>query len=153
MATAICKPETVTLNEDLASEMKRKKDVEMDTEDLQEKLNMLRLKVQERDTRDARIESDTTALLSKSMSLDNELTVEMEGFSSMRERMTTLRNKNKVFHCNMIDKLRKMGKKYPEYEQGAGRGPDNAHRKETEEDDDEEIIYKPKFLGRLKGGS
>ncbi|TMX02960.1 hypothetical protein EJD97_019109 [Solanum chilense] len=149
MDTSIYKAATLTLDEDLASHMKRKKDVEMDTEDLREKLDILRLQVQERE---ARIDSETAALLAKSMSLDKELTVEMEEFASVRERMAALRKKNKAFHSDMIDKLQKMGKKYPVYEQGAKSGPDNAHPEATEEDDDEEIVYKPPFLGRLKGG-
>ena len=41
--------------------------------------------------------------------------------------MVALRKKNKTFCSNMIDKLRKMGKKYPVYEQGANSGPDNVH--------------------------
>ena len=65
MATAIYKATTVTLDEDLASKMKRKKDVEMETEDLRENLDMLRLKVQEREAREVRIESETAALLAK----------------------------------------------------------------------------------------
>ena len=75
MATAIYKAATVTLDEDLISQMKRKKDVEMETEDLRENLDMLRLKVQEREVREERIESETAALFAKSMSLDKELTV------------------------------------------------------------------------------
>ena len=51
----------------------------------------------------------------------------------------------------MIDKLHKMGKKYHVYEQGANSSPDNAHPEVNEEDDNEEIVYKPPFLGRLKG--
>ena len=132
--------------------MKRKKDVEMEIEDLREKLDMLRLKVQEREAREARIESETATLLDKSMSLDKELTVEMEEFSSMRESMAKPRKKNNVFHSNMIDKLQKMREKYPVYEQGANGGPNNAHPGATGEDDNEEIVYKPPFLCRLKGG-
>ncbi|TMX04719.1 hypothetical protein EJD97_005310 [Solanum chilense] len=124
----------------------------METEDLQEKLDMLQLKVQEREARETRIDSETTALLTKSMSPDEELTIEMDEFASMRERMAALKKKNKVFHKNMIDKLRKMGEKYSVSEQGANSGPNNAHLKVIEEDDDEEIIYKPPLLGRLKGG-
>ena len=45
MATAIYKAANVTLDEDLTSQIKRKKDVEMETEDLQEKLDMFQLKV------------------------------------------------------------------------------------------------------------
>ena len=52
----------------------------------------------------------------------------------------------------MIGKLWKMGKKYPAYEQGSNSNPNNAHPKVTENEDDEEIVYKPPFLGRLKGG-
>ena len=58
MATAIYKAATMMLDEDLASQMKRKKDVEMETEDLREKLDMLRLKVQEREAREVKIESE-----------------------------------------------------------------------------------------------
>ena len=67
---------------------------------------MLRLKVQERQAREVRIKSETTALLNKNMSLDEELTMEMDEFASMSEMMATLRKKNKVVHKNMIDKLR-----------------------------------------------
>ena len=142
----------MTLDEDLASQMKRKKDVEMETEDLREKLDMIWLKVQEREAREARIESKTAALLAKSVSLDEELTVEMEEFASVRERMVALRKKNKAFHSDIIDKLQKMGKKYPVYEQGDKSGPNYAYPKATEENDDEEIVYNPPFLGRPKGG-
>ncbi|TMX05217.1 hypothetical protein EJD97_000961 [Solanum chilense] len=122
--TAIYKAAAVTLDEDLASQMKRKKDVEMETEGLREKLDMLRLKVQEREAREARIDSETAALLAKSVLLDKELTV----------------------HSNLT------GEKYPAYEQGAANsGPDNAHLEVIEEDDSEEIVYKLPFLGRLKG--
>ena len=105
MATAIYKAATVKLEDDLASQMKKKKDVDMETEYLREMLNMLQLKVQEREAKEARIESENAALLAKSMSLDEEMTVEMKEFFSMRERMAALRMKNKAFHSNIIDKL------------------------------------------------
>ncbi|TMW93006.1 hypothetical protein EJD97_012304 [Solanum chilense] len=124
----------------------------METEDLREKLDMLRLKVQEKEARETRIESETTSLLAKSMSNDDDLTVEMEEFASMRERMAALRKNNKAFHSNIIDKLWKMGEKYPVCEKEAGSGSDNAHPEATEEDDDKEIFCKPPFLGRIKGG-
>ena len=75
MTPAIYKDVTTMMDEDLVSQMKREKDVEMETEDLREKLYMLRLKVQEREVREERIESETAALFAKSMSLDKELTV------------------------------------------------------------------------------
>ncbi|TMW82928.1 hypothetical protein EJD97_003837 [Solanum chilense] len=123
----------------------------METEYLREKLNMLQLKVQEREAKEARIESETAALLAKSMSLDEELTVKMEEFSSMRERMAALRIKNKAFHSNIIDKLQKMHEKHTIYEQEADSGPNNAHPTATREDDDDKIVNKPPFLGCMKG--
>ena len=65
----------------------------METEDLREKWDILRLKVQEREAREARKELDNAALLAKSMSLDEDLIVEMEGLTSMRKRMAALRKK------------------------------------------------------------
>ena len=47
----------MTLDEDMAAQMKRKKDVELETKDLREKLDMLQLKEHEREAREARIES------------------------------------------------------------------------------------------------
>lgn len=46
IATTIYNAATVTLDEDLTSQMKRKKDVEMETESLRKMLDTLRLKVQ-----------------------------------------------------------------------------------------------------------
>ena len=152
MATEIYKVATVTLDEDLASHVKRKKYFYIEIEDLQEKLDMLRLKVQEKEAREARVESETATLLAKSVSLDEEITVEIEKFTSMKERMAAMRKKNKNFHSNMIDKLQEMREKYPVYEQGANSGLYNAHPGATGEDEDEEIVYKPPFLVHLKGG-
>ncbi|TMW80781.1 hypothetical protein EJD97_015181 [Solanum chilense] len=112
IATAIYKVAAVTLDEDLASQMKRKKDVERETKSLRDKLDTLRMKVQEIEAREAMIDSETAALLAKSMLLDKELTV----------------------HMNLT------GGKDPAYEQGAANsGPDNAHPEMTKEDDAEEI--------------
>ena len=115
----------MTLDEDLASQMKRKKDEERETEGLREKLDTLRMKVQEIEAREAIIDSETVSLSAKSMLLYKEMTV----------------------HNNLT------GGKDPAYAQGAANsGPDNAHPEATEEDDDEKIIYKPPFLGSMKGG-
>ncbi|TMW87827.1 hypothetical protein EJD97_019420 [Solanum chilense] len=124
MATAIYKAAVATLDEDLASQMKRKKDAETETESLREKLDMLRLEVQEREAREARIGVENAVLLVKSALLDKELTV----------------------HSNLMDR------KHPACEQRAtNSGFDDAHLELVEEDDGEKIVYKPPFLGRLKG--
>ena len=78
-------------------------------------MNMLRLKVHEGKAREAKIDVETDVLLAKSASLDKEL--------------TTLSTLN--------------GGKYLACEQGADNsGADNEL---IEEDNEEEIIYKPPF--------
>ena len=56
MTTAIYKAAAVTLDEDLASQIKRKKEVEMETESLRKRFSMLRLKVHEGKAREAKID-------------------------------------------------------------------------------------------------
>ena len=82
---------------------------------------MLRLKVHERKAREAKIDVETAVLFAKSASLDKELTT----------------------------RRYPKGGTYLACKQGAdNNGPDNEL---TEEDDDEEIIYRPPFPDRLKG--
>ena len=75
MTTTIYKAAVVTLDEDLASQIKRNKEVEMETESLRKRLNMLRLKVHEGKAREAKIDVETAVLLAKSVSLDKELII------------------------------------------------------------------------------
>ena len=75
----------------------------------------------------------------------------MKEFNFTRERMASLRKKNKAFHRNMIDKLQGISGKYSNREQEANAGPDYAHPRATGEDGDEEIIKKSPFLGHLRG--
>ena len=115
MTTAIYKAAAATLDEDLASQMKRKKEVEMETESLRKRLNMLRLEVHEGKAREAKIDIETAVLLARSVALNEELTT----------------------HSNS------KGGKYLARDQGADNsGPG---REVTEEDDEEEIVYKPPF--------
>ena len=96
----------------------------METKSLREKFDMLRFKVHEGKAREAKIDVKTVVLLDKSVLLDKELTTR----SNLK------------------------GGKYLAYEHGANNNdPDNAHPELTEEDEEEEIIHKPPFLGRLKG--
>ena len=74
MTTSIYKAVTVTLEEDLALQIKRKKEVEMETESLRKRLNMLRLKVHEGKAREAKIDVETAVLLAKNASRDKEST-------------------------------------------------------------------------------
>ena len=73
MTTTLYKSAAVTLDEDLASQIKRMKEIEMETKSLRKRLNMLRLKVHEGKAREAKVHVETTVLLAKSASLDKEL--------------------------------------------------------------------------------
>ena len=65
MTTAIYKATVTTLDEDLASQMKRKKEVEMETERLRKRLNLLRLEIHEGKAREAKIDIETAVLLAE----------------------------------------------------------------------------------------
>ena len=69
MTTAIYKVAITTLDEHLASQIKRKKEVEMETESLRKRLNLLCLEVNEGKTREAKIDIETAVLLARSAAL------------------------------------------------------------------------------------
>ena len=73
MTTAIYKAAVTTLDEDLASQIKRKKEVEMETESLRKRLNLLRLEIHEGKARDAKIDIETAVLSARIAALDEEL--------------------------------------------------------------------------------
>ena len=118
----------------------RQREREREREDLSKKLDMLRLRIQEREAREAEIDSETANMLARNAIIDEELTAEMAEFITMRERISELREKNKAFHHNMITKLHKMRGKYSIREQEASGGPDDTYPRATREDADEEII-------------
>ena len=66
--------------------------------------------------------------------------------------MDELRENNKAFHNNMIPKHQKMHGKYSIREKETSGCPDDTHPGATGKDIDKEIIFKPLFLGCLKGG-
>ena len=73
MTTAIHKAAVTTLDEDLASQIKRKKEVEMETKSLRRRLDMLRLEAHEVKAREAKISIETAVLSARSAALDEEL--------------------------------------------------------------------------------
>ncbi|TMW83032.1 hypothetical protein EJD97_003217 [Solanum chilense] len=115
MTTVIYKAAVTTLDEDLASQIKRKKEVEMETESLKKRLNLLRLEIHEGKAREAKVDIETTVLLARSAALDEELATR----SNLK------------------------GGKYLAREQGADDS--GRDREVIEEDDEEEIVYKPPF--------
>ena len=87
----------------------------METESLRKRLNLLRLEIHEGKAREAKIDIETAVLLSRSTALDEELAT----------------------HSN------RKGGKHLARDQGTGNsGPG---REVIEEDDEEEIVYKPPF--------
>ncbi|TMW83391.1 hypothetical protein EJD97_001870 [Solanum chilense] len=116
MTTAIYKAAVTTSDDDLASQIKRKKEVDMENASLRKRLNLLRLEVHEGKASGSNIDIETAILLARSAALDEEL----------------------VTHSNL------KGGKYLARDQGADNsGPD---REVIEEDNEEEIVYKPPFL-------
>ena len=116
VTTAINKAAVTTLDEDLASSIKRKKEVEMETESLRKRLNLLRLEIHEGKAREAKIDIETAVSLARSATLDEELAT----------------------HSNL------KGGKHPAREQGTDHS--SPGYEVIEEDDEEEIVYKPPFL-------
>ncbi|TMW82690.1 hypothetical protein EJD97_005338 [Solanum chilense] len=115
MTTTIYKAAVTTLDEDLASQIKRKKEVEIEAESLRKRLNLLRMEIHEGMAREARIDIETAVVLAKSAALDEELAT----------------------HSNL------KGGIYLARDQGADKsGPDRGVFKE---DDEEEIVYKSPF--------
>lgn len=75
----------------------------------------------------------------------------MEEFTTTSERITKMRKKNKALHHDIIAKHQKMSGKYSIHEQEASGGLDETHPGTIAEDINEEIVYKPPFLDRLRG--
>ena len=115
MTTTIYKAAVTTLDEDLASQIKRKKEVEMETESLGKRLNLLRLETHEGKAREAKIDIETAVSLTRSATLDEELAT----------------------HSNS------KGGKHPAREQGTDNS--SPVYEVIEQDVEEEIVYKPPF--------
>ena len=87
----------------------------METESLRKRLNLLRLEIHEGKAREAKIDIETAVLLDRSAALDEELAT----------------------HSNP------KGRKYLARDQEADNS--SPGREVIEEDDEEEIVYKPPF--------
>lgn len=66
-------------------------------------------------------------MLERNATLNEELMVEMANFSTMRERMVEVWNKNKAFCKHAIVNLQKMCGKYLVCEQEANNDLENTH--------------------------
>uniref|UniRef100_M1DA97 Uncharacterized protein n=1 Tax=Solanum tuberosum TaxID=4113 RepID=M1DA97_SOLTU len=68
------------------------------------------------------------------------------------KKTVIVRKEHDVFNNDITMRLQKIRGKCSFYNQEANNGPKDTNPGATEEDADEEIIYTPPFLGRLKGG-
>ncbi len=68
---------------------------------------MLRLRIQEKEAREADIDSEIANMLARNAAIDEELMAVMAKFITMSLRMAELREKNKAFNYNMITYFKK----------------------------------------------
>uniref|UniRef100_M1DNZ5 Integrase core domain containing protein n=1 Tax=Solanum tuberosum TaxID=4113 RepID=M1DNZ5_SOLTU len=76
----------------------------------------------------------------------------MARYDTMNEETVAMRKEHDVFNKDITMRLQKIRGKCFFFNQEANNGPQDTHPGATEEDVDEDIIYMPPFLGRLKGG-
>uniref|UniRef100_M1D8F5 Uncharacterized protein n=1 Tax=Solanum tuberosum TaxID=4113 RepID=M1D8F5_SOLTU len=98
------------------------------------------------------VELATAVAQAKSAALDVELTAKMARYAIMKEATVAMRKKHDVFNNDITMMLQKIREKCSFFNQEANSGYEDTHPGATEEDTDEEIIYLPPFLGRLKRG-
>lgn len=96
ISTVVYKAATAMFDEDLTSKMTKKKDIEIEREELGKKLDMLPQNIQERETRETEKDLATTDALTRNAALDEELAVEIEEFTAMKEKIIEVHRKNKV---------------------------------------------------------
>uniref|UniRef100_M1D9J8 Uncharacterized protein n=1 Tax=Solanum tuberosum TaxID=4113 RepID=M1D9J8_SOLTU len=127
-------------------------DVELTEEDLRMELQRLRQEIQE--TREKRIEVEIATAVARAANtaLDEDLATKMARYAIMNKETVAMRKEHDVFNNDITMRLQKIREKCSFFNQEANNGPEDTHPGATEEDTDEEIIYMPLFLGRLKGG-
>uniref|UniRef100_M1DEY6 Uncharacterized protein n=1 Tax=Solanum tuberosum TaxID=4113 RepID=M1DEY6_SOLTU len=76
----------------------------------------------------------------------------MARYAITSEETVDMQKEHDVFNNDITMRLQKIRRKCSFFNQEVNSGPEDTHPRATEEDADEEIIYMPLFLGRLKGG-
>uniref|UniRef100_M1DE18 Uncharacterized protein n=1 Tax=Solanum tuberosum TaxID=4113 RepID=M1DE18_SOLTU len=127
-------------------------DIELIEGDLRMELQRLRQEIQE--TRERRMEEEFATAVARAANavLDAKLAAKMTKCDVISRKTVAVRKKHDVFKNDITMKLQKIRGKCSFFNQEANNGPEDTHPGATEEYADEEIIYMPPFLGRLKGG-
>uniref|UniRef100_M1DG04 Uncharacterized protein n=1 Tax=Solanum tuberosum TaxID=4113 RepID=M1DG04_SOLTU len=126
-------------------------DIELTEEDLRMELQRLRREIQETREKRIKVEFATAVARAANAALDAELEAKMTKCDVINKKTVAVRKEHDVFKNNITMRLQKIRGKCSFFNQEANSGFEDTHPGATEEDGDEEIIYMPPFLGRLKG--
>ncbi|KAK4736924.1 hypothetical protein R3W88_000621 [Solanum pinnatisectum] len=135
---------------EIAAKMEKGKNVEMELieEDLRRKLNRLKQEIQE--TRERRMEVEIATAIARvtNTALDEELAAKMTRYAIMNEETAAMRKEHDVFNKDITRRLQKIHEKCSFFNQEANSGPEDTPPGVTEDDTEEEIVYRPHFQGR-----
>uniref|UniRef100_M1DN57 Uncharacterized protein n=1 Tax=Solanum tuberosum TaxID=4113 RepID=M1DN57_SOLTU len=127
-------------------------DIELTEEDLRMELQRLRREIQETRERRIKVEFATVVARAENAALDAELEAKMTKCDVISKKTVVVRKEHDAFKNDITMRLQKIRGKCSYFNEEANSGPEDTHPRATEEDADEEIIYMPPFLRRLKGG-
>uniref|UniRef100_M1AQF9 Uncharacterized protein n=1 Tax=Solanum tuberosum TaxID=4113 RepID=M1AQF9_SOLTU len=127
-------------------------DIELTDEDLKMELQRLRREIQETRERRIEVEFATAVARAANAALDAKLAAKMTKCNVISKKTVAVQKEHDIFKNDITMRLQKIRGKCSFFNQEANSGPEDTHPGATEEDVDEEIIYMPPFLGRLKGG-
>ncbi|KAK4718414.1 hypothetical protein R3W88_016752 [Solanum pinnatisectum] len=124
-------------------------DMELTEEDLRRKLHRLKQEIQE--TRERRMEVEIATAIARvaNTALDEELAAKMARYATLNEETVAMRKEHDVFNKDITRRLQKIHEKCSFFNQEANSGPEDTHPETTEEDTEEEIVYRPPFQGQL----
>uniref|UniRef100_M1DIM3 Uncharacterized protein n=1 Tax=Solanum tuberosum TaxID=4113 RepID=M1DIM3_SOLTU len=127
-------------------------DVELTEEDLRMELQRARHEIQETREKRMELEFSTAVVRAANAALDAELAAKMTKCDDISKKTVIVWKERDVFNNDITMRLQKIRGKCSFFNQEANSGPKDTTPGAIEEDADEEIIYMPPFLGRLKGG-
>ncbi|KAK4707097.1 hypothetical protein R3W88_033346 [Solanum pinnatisectum] len=127
--------------------------MELTEEDLRMKLNRLKQEIQETRERRIAVEIATAVAQVANTTLDEALAAKMARYAIMNEETAAMRKEHDVFSKDITKRLQKIHEKCSFFNQEANSGPKDTPPGVTEEDTEEEIVYRAPFQGRWKGGN
>ncbi|KAK4715537.1 hypothetical protein R3W88_013875 [Solanum pinnatisectum] len=135
--------------------MEKGKNIEMELteEDLRRKLHRLKQEIQEARERRIEVEIATAIARVANTALDEELAAKMARYATLNKETVAMRKEHDVFNKDITRRLQKIHEKCSFFNQEANSGPEDTYPETTEEDTEEEIVYRPPFQGRWKEGN